>query len=98
VHLAALIGDEVQPLLHQPGEQLPVIAAPVEDDLKRPAPTTWRTAAITLGRLLARLPRTSWLTTSSGRPCRSLTKYWTMPGSGMRRWLFQTSGTSRLPL
>ena len=31
VHFAALVGDEVQSLFHQPGEQLAVVATPIED-------------------------------------------------------------------
>ena len=34
VHFAALIGDEVQPLFHQPGEQLAIVATAIEDDCK----------------------------------------------------------------
>ena len=31
VHFATLVGDEVQPLLHQPVEQLAVVATAIED-------------------------------------------------------------------
>src|SRR6266851_2971034 len=36
VHIATLVGDEVQPLLQQPREELPVVAAAVEDDREAP--------------------------------------------------------------
>ena len=34
VHFATLIGDEVRPLLHQPSEQLAIVATAIEDDHK----------------------------------------------------------------
>lgn len=86
LHVPALIGDEVDPLLTEPGEERAVVAAAVEDQGQRTvAGQCFRTARTTPGKDLANEGLTAVLTVKSGRPRWSPTKYSMMPGKGIRR-------------